>query len=134
MLTSKRLHRIALVIAGATSFLVILTFALGQIENEASGRGSEFEWSRLGKERANDIVYWDGLGLSHIGWRSARAINRAIGEHSGMGNNFARGWVLASACGFIIVGAGATSYLITLILGASASNRFAERADSSNGG
>lgn len=134
MLSSKRLHRIALAIAGATSLVVILTFALGQIENEASGRGAEFKWSRLGQDRANDIVYWDRLGLSHVGWRSARAINRAIGEHSGMGNSFARSWVLASACGFIAIGAGATSYLIALVLVASASKRFAEHDAPSNGG
>jgi len=134
MFSSKRIHRIALAVAGAITFMVLLTFSLGQIQNEASGRGAEFEWLRLGQERANDILDWDRLGLSHIGWQSGRAINRAIGEHSGMGNNFARGWVLLSACGCVALGLGASSYLIALVLGASTSKRIAEQAGSSNGG
>jgi hypothetical protein len=114
---SRKLHRIALVVTGAASSLVLICFALGEIENEASGRGPEFDCFGLGQQRAKNILYWDRIGLASVGWRSARAMNRAMGEYSGLGNNFARGWVMAVACGFVALSVGASGYYFTLSVG-----------------
>ena len=99
------------------SLTVLLSFALGEIENEASGRGPEFECLRLGQQRAKELVYWDRFGLASVGWHAARAMNRAIGEHSGLGNNSARGWVLALACAVVALSVGACGYYFTLSVG-----------------
>lgn len=98
----------------AFASVFLLSFTLGEIRNEASGRGAEFDLISLGQERANEMVYWDGIGLGRFGWDTARMMNRAIGEHSGLGNSFARGWILALACGYVIVGAGALGYWFTV--------------------
>lgn len=114
---SRKLHKIALIVAGTASLIVLICFALGEIENEASGRGPEFECLRLGQQRAKDIVYWDRLGLGSVGWRSARTMSRAMGEHSGLGNNFARGWVSALVCAFVVLSVGACCYYFSLSVG-----------------
>ena len=89
---------------------------LGAVENEASGRGAEFTWMRLGEERARNIVWHDRLGLADVGWRTARALNRTIGGVTGIGNNAARGWPLALVCAGTCIDAGAFAFYLTLFV------------------
>jgi hypothetical protein len=133
MAIARSLHKFALGVGVAAFSVALLSFVLGEIENEASGRGPELEFMRLGQEKAKGIVYWDRAGFGDVGLRTARAINRAIGEHSGLGNNFARGWVLAIAGGCIALGVGVCGYYLTLAVGAPFPKRQAEQAGSSDG-
>jgi hypothetical protein len=112
-----RLMRLAVSVGVLLSGWALLCFTLGEIENEASGRGAEFAWLELGQQRAKDIVNHDRLGFSRLGWRSARALDRAMGRLSGLGNNAARGWPLAIACGGISLGFGVVGFYATLVIG-----------------
>jgi len=103
-------------VGGAAFLLSLLCFVLGAVENEASGRGAEFTWMRLGEERARNIVWHDRLGLADVGWRTARALNRTIGGVTGIGNNAARGWPLALVCAGTCIDAGAFAFYLTLFV------------------
>lgn len=116
MKPSRISHGVAFSIGWVVTSVIFLSFALGEIQEEASGRGSEFDWLRMGQSRAKDIVYWDFVGLSNFGWRTARCINRGIGRYSGFGDNFARRWVLASGCDAFAIGAGGCAYLGVLVV------------------
>lgn len=110
----------------AIAAVVLVSFALGEIMVDASGRGAEFEWIGLGQERAKDIAYWDRTGLGYVGWDTARMMNRAIGDYSGLGNSFASGWVLVLACGCVAIGAGSLGYFLTVVAGCAVSKILAE--------
>ena len=71
----------------------------------------------VGQAQAKNIIYWDHMRLGDIGWSSAKAMNRAIGECLGYRYSLARGWVLALACCIIATGTGAIGYYSTLIIG-----------------
>ena len=131
---SRRLHIIATLIGAALASVVLVSFALGEIKVGASGRGVEFERIGLGQERAKDVACWDPAGLGNVGWDTARMMNRAIGEYSGLGNNFATGWVMVLACGCVAIGAGSLGYCLTVVTGWTLLKILAQQASSSNGG